>query len=817
MLTHCRSAYWPSVILAMLSAASALAQSDAKKADDPGWPRVFEKDGRKVAVFQPQIDSWNNYSKIQFRSAVAVSTDPNGEPVYGAIATEADTKVDPDTRMVAITNLEPDIRFASVSGDREKAIEAIVQDALSKKQVIEVSLDRMLAYMNTKQTAQPDVKVGVAPPQIFYSDKPAVLLLFQGEPQFKPVASAGGVMFAVNANWDVLLDNASSKYYLLDGESWLVAPDTLTGPWTAAGKLPDSFSKLPDNDQWKDVRAKMPGKPAESVPAVFASAKPAEIIVTDGEPKYTPIPGTKLMYVGNTQNPLFLCNADGRHYYLVAGRWFRAQGIAGPWESATASLPLEFQKIPADSPMAYVLASVPKTDAAEDAVLLASVPHKATVNRNEAKLDVTYDGAPAFGTIKGTQVKCAVNTEDEVFEVNGVYYCCKDGVWFVANDPNGPWAVCDKVPDEIYAIPADFPAHNVTYVHVYDSTPDTVEVGYTGGYLGQYVYDGVLVYGAGVAAGYALAHEWYEDWNPYWDRYYPYWYWRPYWSYGRGAVYYPFWGGYYAGYGAIVGPYGGAVWAYGPYRGAARFAHYNPSTGIYSRGVYGYGPAWGAHAWAAYNPHTDTAAYHAGGHGIYGSWGRTAVVRDDEWIRGGHATTPAGRTGWVQTSEGGEAIRTTRGVDKFIGKTGEGDIYAGRDGNVYRRDDGQWQKWDDGQWNDVNPPPKGEAARDNRPAERQPGQAWQARDGGARQPNQVPQPRTSNLRTGTDLGSGAGLHSDLNYNHQARQYGNYRSNEYQRARSSPQPAQSYRPPTRSNYSRPSSSPSRGGGGGRGRG
>src|SRR4029079_16361552 len=39
-----------------------------------------------------------------------------------------------------------------------------------------------------------------------------------------------------------------------------------------------------------------------------------------------------------------------------------------------------------------------------------------------------------------------------------------------------------------------------------------------------------------------------------------------------------------------------------------------------------------------------------------------------------------------------------------VGRTGSGDVYAGRDGNVYRKQDGQWQKWDNGSWNPANKP-----------------------------------------------------------------------------------------------------------------
>lgn len=793
------------------------AQAEAK---DPGWPRVLEKDGQRVVIYQPQVDSWDDYRKIAFRAAVEVTLKDETKATFGVIEVKADTKVDPDTRMVQAENIQREIRFPNADEAQAAKLVAIVSEASPKRQSIGVALDRVLAYMDKQQAAEREAKISLDPPAIFFSDKPAILALYRGAPEFKPVPNTK-LMFAVNANWDILMDTTEAKYYLLNKDSWMVAPDPIKGPWQAAGALPAEFSKMPDTDEWKDVRANIPGKPAAALPAVFVSDKPAEIIVADGEIKYSPIVGTKLMYVSNTENPLFLCNTDGNHYFLVAGRWFRAKTLQGPWEAATQSLPEEFAKIPEDSPRASVLTSVPKTDAAEDAVLLASVPHKATVNRADTKIEVAYDGEPAFATIKNTNVKCAINTPDDVFEVKGQYYCCKDGVWFTTMKPQGPWLVCTQVPEEIYTIPPESPKYNVTYVYVYDSTPETVDVGYTAGYMGEYVAPGgLLVYGAGLALGYALAHDMYSDWDEkwdsHWDRWQDYQYHRPCYSYGTGAVYNPYYGGYYGGYGAVAGRYGGAAYAYGPYRGAARVATYNPVTGTYSRGAYRYGPGGDAYARTAYNPYTNTAAARVGGSNVYGSWGRTAITRDDEWIRGGHQSTAAGTTGWAQTSRGGAAAGTTVGANKFVAKTAGDDVYAGRDGNVYRRQDGEWQKYDNGGWNDANRP--------TRPSEST--ARGQTGSGAVNRPSQLP------LNQGVARGSGVStndVRSDLSFNQQARQRGNTRANEYQRARSSPQPAQSYRPSaSRSNYSRPNPGVSRsastrssggsrsGGGGGRGR-
>ena len=82
--------------------------------------------------------------------------------------------------------------------------------------------------------------------------------------------------------------------------------------------------------------------------------------------------------------------------------------------------------------MGYVLCSVPNTQEAEDAILLASIPHKATIDiaDGEGRRRPTI-GEPKFVPIEGTTMTYAVNTGYQVIYAAGKYYCCYNGVWFV--------------------------------------------------------------------------------------------------------------------------------------------------------------------------------------------------------------------------------------------------------------------------------------------------------------------------------------------------------------------------------------------------
>jgi hypothetical protein len=231
------------------------------------------------------------------------------------------------------------------------------------------------------------------------------------------------------------------------------------------------------------------------------------------------------------------------HYVLLSGRWFRTRSMAnGPWEYVPNNkLPADFAKIPEGHPKGDVLASVSGTPQADEALIDNQIPQTAAVNRKTATTQVTYDGSPELRPIEGTSLQYIANTRTPVIVAgDGNYYTVDRGVWFVASSPSGPWTVADKIPVEIYSIPASSPLHYLTYVKIYDSTPEYVYVGYTPGYYGTVVNpDGVVVYGTGY---------YYPGWAE--DYWYP---WTPTYGYGGG-----FWWG--AGTGFVLGAIAGSVW-----------------------------------------------------------------------------------------------------------------------------------------------------------------------------------------------------------------------------------------------------------------
>ena len=661
--------------------------NDATQPADRGWPRGYSLASEaQVVVYEPQVANWDDQKRLVALAAVSYVTKGEQKPALGTIKIEADTLVSTEQRLVKFSTLKiTEANFQSLPKEQTREIIAEIEKGIPDDDRL-IALDRVLSFVDKSKIIPKNVEgLKSDPPTIFLSRSPAIMLNFDGEPIWSPIKD-NELKFAVNTNWDIFQHEPTSLYYLRNDANWLKAT-SWRGPWSAAGRLPASFNKLPDDENWKDVKANLPGKAETRAPYVYVNTEPAELILLTGEPEYVPVPNTGLLWISNTESDLFRMGKNGPVYYLVAGRWFQAPNLNGNWTFATPSLPEDFKRISLEHPRSRVLAAVPGTQQAAEAVLLAQVPQIARVNKNEIKApEVIYQGDPQYKDIQGTQLQRAVNTDKDIIKFGSSYYMCYQGVWFTSNSATGPWTLATLIPPEIYKIPPNSEAHNVTYVTVEEDNDDDEWVTYAAyaGYTGLMVGWGCAVWGTG-------------------------WYYPPYYWYGGYyPIYYPYWRtyGYAAWYNPYTGRYGTAGRIYGPYGGVGFGARYNPGTGTYSRGAFAYGPYGARGAAQAWNPRTGTYAQTRQGAGVYGSWGSTSVVRGDDWANTKRFTNrQTGTTTRVTRGDQGGMI-SRRGPDGsgFVGKRGE-NVYAGRDGNVYRRDDsGNWSKWQDGGWNQVEKP-----------------------------------------------------------------------------------------------------------------
>jgi hypothetical protein len=643
------------------------------------------------------VDDWKDQKELYARMAVTITPAGKNQAI-GVVSLRLKTDVDADDHTALLS--DPQITrtyFPSLEPSAAKEMDNLVRTMMPPSASMTISLERLVASIDKSQLPKQTVKVKNDPPEIFVSQGPAILLQLDGKPVRGPIKDTK-LESVMNANWRVFFDQKSSKYYLLAGKLWITAAD-LKGPWQPAAKLPKDMSKLLKDANWEDLKGAIPPPSAGSAkpPHVYYSETPAELILFDGQPVYSKIQGTQLVYATNTDGDVFVDSATNILYYQTSGRWFSAANLSGPWTFASDVLPKDFKRIPSDSPAARVLMSVPGTAEAEDAVLMAELPTTAVVNPVEAAKNakVSYNGEPQFKAIEGTSLAYATNTPEKVIKVGDLYYLCFQGIWFKSTTPQGPWQTAESVPKEIYTIPPSCPVHNVTYVQQTTTEDGDVEASHTAGYLGTFVVG--LTVGAIIAGGTGYYYPPYV----YYPRYgYPVY--RPYpAAYGMG---------YYNPYTRTYG-YGGA--AYGPYGGARWGTGYNPGTGTYGRGATAYGPYGSRSAGRAYNPYTGAYGATRQGSNVYSQWGTTAVTRGNQTAVGRHYSDARGTVGSVNTSSGARAVgaRTASG-NAYAGRTAAGDLYAGSNGNVYRNNSGNWQKYDDGKWNSANTAQAQQRAKD---------------------------------------------------------------------------------------------------------
>ena len=654
-------------------------------AQDAGaWPRQITKPGGTIILYQPQVDDWENYQQVDARMAFNL-TPAGGKSQVGVITVQLKSAVNMDDHTVFLSDPKiTSVTFPSLDPATATQLEQTVRTFLNPAATMTISLDRLVASVK-KTKAPPVADVSNTPPTIFVSMRPAILLLVNGAPTMAPIANSN-LQFIVNANWPVFVEQGSSTYYLFDGKGWLSCT-SLGGTWIPTSQLPKQMSKVPENANFTSLKEFIPPPPgsAASSPMVYYSATPAEIVVFGGRPQWTPIPGTQLSYAPNTDSTVFKYTPTGAFYYLTSGRWFTTTTpLVGGWTFATYTLPSDFAQIPPRSPAGKVLASVPGTPEAEDAVLIAQVPTTVTVNTAQApaEVKVSYVGAPQFQPIEGTTLLYATNTPNKVIQVGNEYYLCYQGVWFVSFSAQGPWQTAQTVPQVIYTIPPSSPVYNVTYVTQVVASSGYVTASYTAGYMGMFVAGAAV--GAIVASGTGY--------------YYP--------PYVYGGFYYPYAATYgYHTYNPYTGAYGYGGAAYGPYGSAHWGTSYNPNTGTYARGATA-STAYGTQSVGqAYNPYTGAYGATHQGSNAYGSWGQSVVSKNGNTAYTQHATNAYGSVGTVQTSAGGKGAATSTAYgNTAAGKTSNGDMYAGHDGNVYKNTGSGWQKYDNGSWNNVQKP-----------------------------------------------------------------------------------------------------------------
>ncbi|HEY9258906.1 hypothetical protein, partial [Chitinophaga sp.] len=625
---------------------------------------------------QPQSLSNDNLSAIAAVSFEKKSADP----IFGAVWIDAKVITDRETRLVTLQDIKvSNIKFP---GDADSAklrqLKALLESELPKHP-LHITLDDVLSTLaeNNPSAASAD-GLKNDPPEIIYKEQASLLVTIDGEPKMQTDKTLG-MPRVVNSPFVIVQEKSNHPYYLYAGGRWF-RTTSLTGSWSYEKKPPSAIRKVGDK-----IAANNHDTPIslDSLPLIVVSTVPAELIQSYGKAVFNAVAGTGLLYMDNSPDNIFMDIASQEYYVLLSGRWYLSRSLQGPWDYVTPdNLPKDFAKIQEGTSKDVVLASVPGTPAAREAVMDAQVPQTAKVDRKKATTTVTYDGTPKFEAVSNTALEYAVNTSSTVLKEGGVYYVVDKGVWFTGNSPQGPWVVATTRPADVDKIPANSPVYNIKYVYIYDVTPDVVYMGYTPGYTGCYVMGPTVVYGTGY---------YYAPW--YGAMYYP----RPV-TWGFGMSYNP-WTGWSIGFGVSVGffhfgigyGFGGGWWGPPIFRPPFfyPYAHvYGPRPVVINN----------IHVNNFYGNHTTN---------IYNR--RNDVVTHDRNLSGATQGRISQRTqGNLSGATQGRVSQRTQG--NLSGATRSpasqrmnNHVQADRNGDVFQRNNnGSWQQRQGNQWQPVN-------------------------------------------------------------------------------------------------------------------
>lgn len=610
------------------------------------WPQeIVADDGAVVVIYQPQVETFSGNS-FDARAAVSVKMVSLGDaPVFGAIWIEAKLDTNRDTRTAVIRDIEiSDVRFADASDQQKENLADFIESKLEDT-TLNITVDQLLADLNMESAGATQAELQHTPPEIVLAREPSMLVSIDGDPVFQGIE---GSYYERVVNSAFLIVRGGNNLYLYVGSNtWFVA-DEVTGPWSRAVTVPEDIQGFvePAEGDAEDIGDMK----------IIIATEPTELLVIAGPSEWAPVEGMDLLYLANTDSHAFMELSTQKYYVLLSGRWYRGESIDGELDWVHVpndELPLPFGDIPPESVNGAVLSQVSGTQQAREAVLDNTIPQTAAIDRQDSSFSVQYDGDPDFAPIEDIKVEYAQNTAAAVFKYGNLYYACDEGVWYVANSARGSWTVATEIPDAIYKIPASNPHHNVTYVKVYDVTPEVVYVGYTPSYYGSYYYHGAVVYGTG----------WY--YRPWYGPYY----------YPR----YPTWG-FHVTYNPWTGWGFGVSWGRGPFR-----VTFHRHGGWW--GVGGYRPHARPHVRAGYrktNVNINNTVNIGGGQNRPGTRpeGRPNVYDRPE-NRARNAERPASA-----------ATREARPASNV-----QNNVLTDRSGNVYQRgNDGNWSQRDNGQW-----------------------------------------------------------------------------------------------------------------------
>jgi len=292
---------WVALFVLVLLPAAAVATEEKE------WPREIIAPEGVVVIYQPQPEKMEG-NRLEGRAAVAVELKGSTEPVYGAIWFDARLDTDRAERTATIADVSiTNVRFPEADEQRSDRLAALLEEEMPKWQ-LPISLDRLLTTLElADKRAEAAEKINTDPPEILFVSEPAVLVTLDGEPRLQK-EEGSELMRVINTPFTILFAPAEKTYYLCaDEDTWYAATD-IQGDWAVKEKVPSEVAaRAPKPEPGvEEPEAEEDEEEPGPSPRIIVATEPTELISSKGKPEYTPISGTDLLYMSNTDSDVLL-------------------------------------------------------------------------------------------------------------------------------------------------------------------------------------------------------------------------------------------------------------------------------------------------------------------------------------------------------------------------------------------------------------------------------------------------------------------------------------------------------------------------------
>jgi len=175
---------------------------------------------------------------------------------------------------------------------------------------------------------------------IFFAEAPAILVQVDGAPVYQQIPGTN-LERIMNTRPLIVRDGAGIHYLkVLDG--WMESYG-FDDEWRLSGVSPfgentgiERTVLAATADQLGRESVSFTSSLYDDPPAILIATDSAALIVTDGAPRYEPVPGTSLLRLANTKATVFRERAGEQFYVRVDGDWYRARTTDGPWQLIAA-------------------------------------------------------------------------------------------------------------------------------------------------------------------------------------------------------------------------------------------------------------------------------------------------------------------------------------------------------------------------------------------------------------------------------------------------------------------------------------------------